>query len=75
VGFHRGAGVALMAAQKKAARTPITPRQVTEAIARAAALDAGNRHMRRHRRTVWSADDARAAQAEFARLMSNVVQA
>jgi hypothetical protein len=54
------------------AHVTITPQQLTEAIARAAALDACDRNMRRHGRTVWNADDARVAQREFVRLWSKV---
>lgn len=45
------------------------PQEMTNALARAAATDAGNRHMRAHNRERWNADDARAAHREFVRLM------
>jgi hypothetical protein len=45
------------------------PPEMTVALARAAATDAGNRYMRAHNRDVWNADDARQAHREFVRLM------
>lgn len=42
--------------------------KMTRAIAHAAATDAGNRHMRKHGRKVWNADDYMMAVAEYDRL-------
>lgn len=42
--------------------------QMTEALARAAAQDAGNRHMRQFGRKKWNGDDFMVAVAEFDRL-------
>jgi len=44
--------------------------QLTLELCRAAAQDAGNRHMRTHGRTVWDASDYNAAVEEFDRLIS-----
>jgi len=41
---------------------------LTYKLAMAAAQDAGNRHMLKHRRTAWDIDDYNAACAEFERL-------
>ena len=44
------------------------PMTMTYQIAMAAARDEGNRHMRKHGRTVWNEDDWNAMCAEFNRL-------
>ncbi len=44
--------------------------QLTLALCRMAAQDAGNRHMRTHGRTVWDESDYNAAVEEFDRLIS-----
>lgn len=41
---------------------------LTPELARAAAQDAGNRHMREHGRTEWSLEDWNVAAAELSRL-------
>ena len=41
---------------------------MTQELARAAAWDAGNRHMREHGRTAWNEDDYNAACEFFERL-------
>jgi hypothetical protein len=41
---------------------------ITRELARAAAWDAGNRNMRKHKREIWNQQDWNAACREFARL-------
>lgn len=43
--------------------------KLTQEIARAAAQDAANRHMRKHGRTKWSIDDYNIAVKEYNRLL------
>jgi hypothetical protein len=46
--------------------------ELTPALARAAAMDAGNAHSRRHGRHVWNEDDHAVATATLVRLMTAI---